>query len=114
MRVGAPLLELADDDKHEKKFIPIVFSHGVGCTVSWFSTICKDLASQGFIVFCIEHKDSTALYYKDEYEHDKYYKNLDMSNLNSIIKKLGIRIKELDRLISEINFISKNSLGEKA
>lgn len=45
VKVEAPLVKLPENDKHQGKFIPMVFSHGVGNTMSWFSTICKDLAS---------------------------------------------------------------------
>lgn len=43
--VEAPVVKLPESDKHQGKFIPIVFSHGVGNTMSTFSTLCKDLAS---------------------------------------------------------------------
>lgn len=61
--VEAPLVKLPESDKHEGKFIPIIFSHGVGNTMSTFSTLCKDLASQGFVVYNIEHNDGTSLHH---------------------------------------------------
>lgn len=79
--------------------------------MSWFSTICKDIASQGHIVYSIEHNDKTALHhYNDKNEH-VYYKNVDMRNMNKLVIKLGIRFKEIDGLISEIQGLAKNSLG---
>ncbi len=66
VKVDAPLVKLAENDKHEGKYIPIIFSHGVGNTMSWFSTICKDIASQGHIVFSIEHNDGSALHNYDD------------------------------------------------
>jgi hypothetical protein len=45
VKYGAPAVKLPENDKHSGKFIPMIFSHGVGNTMSWFSTICKDLAS---------------------------------------------------------------------
>lgn len=57
--VDAPLAKLPDSDKHQGKYIPMIFSPGVGNTLSWFSTICKDLASQGHIVYSFEHMDAT-------------------------------------------------------
>ena len=89
--VDAPLVKLPDSDKHEGKFIPVIFSHGVGNTMSWFSTICKDFASQGFIVFSIEHNDGTALHRYSEEKSHKYYKAFDMRNHNEIVTRLGIR-----------------------
>lgn len=91
----------------------MIFSHGIGNTLSWFSTICKDLASQGHIVFCIEHNDRTALHTYDEAGNHKYFKNLDMRDVNGAVTKLGTRVKEIDCLISELSFIAKNSLGQE-
>lgn len=36
-----------------------------------------------------------------------------MRDINSIVTKLGQRVKEIDSLIQEIHFISKNSLGDE-
>lgn len=89
--VKAPIIQLPKSDKHEGKFIPIVFSHGVGQTNSWFSSIFKDLASQGHIVYSIEHRDATALHYLDAAGKHKYYENMDLSDLNGILQRLGMR-----------------------
>ena len=40
VKVNAPI-----NKREEGKFVPIIFSHGVGNTMTWFSTIIKDLAS---------------------------------------------------------------------
>lgn len=51
MKVKAPLdrdLKKEGEERKEKerdKFVPIIFSHGIGNSMSWFSTITKDLAS---------------------------------------------------------------------
>jgi hypothetical protein len=70
--------------------------------MSWFSTISKDLASQGHIVFCIEHNDATALHYYDDKKAHKYYKSFDMRDQNKIVMKLGQRTKELHNLMDEL------------
>ena len=91
--------------------MPIVFSHGSGNSASSFSTIVKDLASQGHIVYCIEHNDRTALHTFDA-DNDgkrKYFKNVDMRDVNTMVAKLGIRLKELDVLISELSFLANKS-----
>lgn len=38
-----------------EKAVPIILTHGIGNTMSFFSTICKALASQGHILFSLEH-----------------------------------------------------------
>lgn len=91
----------------------MIFSHGVGNTMSWFSTICKDLASQGHIVFSIEHNDDTALHFYSENGKDKYYKLFDMRDQNKIVTKLGTRVKEVSNLIDEIQNMASNELGEE-
>lgn len=45
IKVKAPLIKFGKKDKHGSKFVPIIFSHGVGNTTTWFSCILKDLAS---------------------------------------------------------------------
>jgi (2Fe-2S) ferredoxin len=56
----------------------------------------------------MEHNDETALHYYTDKNENKYYKQVDMRNINKFIQKLGIRTKELDGLISEIEGIAKN------
>ena len=107
VKVDAPLIKLEENDKHQGKFIPLVFSHGVGNTMSWFSTICKDLASQGFIVYSIEHNDGTALHHYNDLKSHKYYKSFDMRDQNMIVTRLGIRLREINNLLDEIDHINK-------
>ena len=45
VKVKAPICEIQHKEAAKKKLVPIIFSHGVGNTMSWFSTICKDIVS---------------------------------------------------------------------
>uniref|UniRef100_A0A0K2V3Q1 1-alkyl-2-acetylglycerophosphocholine esterase n=1 Tax=Lepeophtheirus salmonis TaxID=72036 RepID=A0A0K2V3Q1_LEPSM len=46
-----------------KKSWPLmVFSHGLGCAPFIYSRICYDIASFGFIVAAVEHRDGSACY----------------------------------------------------
>lgn len=56
--LNAPIVE-------SQNLTPIVFSHGMGQMSTFFSTIFKDLALQGFIIYSLEHKDFTALHFKN-------------------------------------------------
>jgi pimeloyl-ACP methyl ester carboxylesterase len=38
---------------------------------------------------------------------------MDMRDLNGMLYRLGMRLRELDGLVSEITFITKEALGER-
>lgn len=68
---GAPLLK-----KQDKKLGCILLSHGLGGNRFLYTATCVELASHGFVVFAIEHRDGSACrtyYYqnKDEVIQDK-------------------------------------------
>lgn len=94
----APIAKLEESKEAETgKYVPIIFSHGIGNTMASFSTIVKDIASQGHIVFCLEHCDRTALHhYEEDSQEHRYFKNVDMRDSNQLKTNLGIRIKEID------------------
>ena len=52
---GSNLLQVED-----VKFPVVIFSHGLAGFRSMYSLICSELASQGYVVFSIEHGDGTA------------------------------------------------------
>lgn len=81
--------------------------------MSWFSTLCKDIASQGHIVFSLEHNDGSALHTYDDNKQHKYYKSFDMRDQNKIVMNLGTRVKEIHGLIDELSNITKQYFGSE-
>lgn len=49
-----------------KKFIPIVFSHGLTGSRALYSTSAMELASNGFIVLALDHHDGSCAYTEDQ------------------------------------------------
>lgn len=54
--ISRPLVE-CDPQTGEAKWPLVIFSHGLGGTRTAYSTFCSDLASEGYVVLAIEHRD---------------------------------------------------------
>jgi hypothetical protein len=63
-------------------------------------------------VYCIEHNDTTALHYFNTAGQHKYFKQVDMRDLNSMIIRLGMRHREIDCLLNELEEITHSKLGK--
>lgn len=55
-----PVIENESVNKNIGKLKVVVFSHGLGGTRFLYSCICCELASRGYVVAALEHRDDTA------------------------------------------------------
>ncbi|GLV34981.1 hypothetical protein CBL_09461 [Carabus blaptoides fortunei] len=73
--------------RKDEKLKCIVFSHGLGGGRFFYSTMCIELASRGFLVIAIEHRDESAssTYYYESKENAK-------SDIKSFINYVPIKL----------------------
>lgn len=94
------------DQQQKKKWPLIIFSHGLGCARFTYSRICYDLASYGFIVAAVEHRDGSSclsFHMDDERSEKKWIEHRRLGMFDDEYKirneQVNIRAKEVQNTL---------------
>ncbi|KRT80644.1 hydrolase, partial [Oryctes borbonicus] len=96
--------------KVDHKLKCIIFSHGLGSYRSMYSSIYAELASRGYIVASLEHRDESACYTfyytseenaKNNVKSNIYYRNIKFGkgHFEERHKQIHIRVDECSRVL---------------
>ncbi|KAI8647007.1 platelet-activating factor acetylhydrolase [Parasitella parasitica] len=102
--------EILDDQK--RPFPVVVFSHGLGGNRLIYSSICSDLASHGFVVVAIEHRDGSASLAKGIDDEWIQYDNVPPEIWGFRHHQLRHRVSEVDLCVAGLDEIAVKGLNE--
>ena len=93
----------SDNEAERKPLVPMLYSHGLTSCRTFQSGSCRDFASNGYIVFSIDHHDGTCNYSRLKSGEDKYWSSMqDPDDWENWISKLEIRVSETCALIDDV------------
>ena len=73
--------EIATDFKSgSRKLIPLIHSHGIGMSCEMYQTMAQEMASSGYVVFLIDHKDGTCSFTETENSSLKTFQDISISS----------------------------------
>lgn len=93
-----------------KKLVPVFFSHGLIVNRTNHSVICRELASNGCIVYAFDHTDGSCSYYLDvtkDQPKDVYYTEYDpkihaFSHEEYRRRQTKIRLDDVEQLLKYV------------
>uniref|UniRef100_A0A8C8C218 Platelet-activating factor acetylhydrolase n=1 Tax=Oncorhynchus tshawytscha TaxID=74940 RepID=A0A8C8C218_ONCTS len=103
--------------KQNGKCPVVVFSHGLGAFRTLYSAICAELASQGFIVAAVEHRDESAaatFFYhgKTEEPEEKEEESLKPGESEFPLRNKQV-LQRADECIKALDILIKINSGKK-
>lgn len=99
-------------NNQNKRYPVIVFSHGLGGNRLIYSSICSDLASHGFVVVAIEHRDGSASLAKGLEDEWIQYDNVPPEIWGFRHHQLGQRVSEVDLCLAGLDEIALKGLND--
>ena len=94
----------------DKKLTPIIFSHGLIVNRTNHSSICRELASHGCIVYALDHTDGSSSFFLDtttdqpkEVYYTEYNPKIHGNSQNDYRRKqMSIRLDDIEQLLKHI------------
>lgn len=104
--VNAPIVSKENFEQHEiRKFIPIIFSHGLGGNQHSYASLICQLASQGFFVISVDHQDEVKDICTDIEKKPLVYLEMRVKEIRKLIDQLGNKSGSIQKLFgSDIEF----------
>ena len=93
-----------DGDFKNKKLPVMIFSHGVRGHRNIASGFCREFASQGFVVYSLDHNDGTcATRFDEKTNQTNYYMQEDMTDMNLWKERIEERYEEIKDVLNHIH-----------
>lgn len=98
--------DLCDRFAHGKESLrPIVFNHGLGAHLSFYTTIYYALASHGFLVIALNHQDESCFFTVDKDDKDIAHE-ITKSDLAYYSGQVKQRVEEIHLTIDSLKELS--------
>lgn len=104
--VYIPILQNVEPFKmNNQKFPVIIFSHGLASCRTTYSSVCYEMASYGFIVIVLEHRDQSASssFYPNNGDSSEPFKWVSYRHSYEIENDLKVRNEQLDERVLDVN-----------
>eukprot|EP00095_Tigriopus_kingsejongensis_P006071 maker-scaffold917_size81461-snap-gene-0.9 protein:Tk06071 transcript:maker-scaffold917_size81461-snap-gene-0.9-mRNA-1 annotation:"hypothetical protein DAPPUDRAFT_208600" len=113
--IHVPIIQHAAPDSSEKWPL-VIFSHGLGCSRAIYSRICYDLASYGFIVAAVEHREGSGCASFDVENGNKVWiphRKITLANeYEERNQQIRCRVQEVTRALDVLTDLARGTAPE--